>query len=220
MIIPGARVAHADYQVGVLTQEDFIHHGVAVPAGFARMREKRASEHLAGRICAKQALEPWHAPKLLALSTCREKGPEWPPGMLGSISHSAGVALACVAPQHTYSHIGIDVESVMSHALCDRVHTSILTREEIDLFQQMEGLMSFACYTSLLFSAKEAIFKGIHKDVGRAFGFHAARLTYMDGERLEFRLTEALSREWGPERRLALNYLHWRDKVYTWLLIG
>lgn len=124
----------------------------------------------AGRLCAARALTVAGAPTVDV--GCDENGaPVWPPGWTGSISHSALIAVAAVAPAPAPSQrlLGIDVERILTPHEAEDVRRVCLTareqgRVEVDTFRDS--------LTTLIFSAKESYYKAVHSRVRRYVDFN------------------------------------------------
>ena len=95
--------------------------------------------------------------------------PEWPEGVIGSISHADGLALAAVARAEQLSALGIDIERVPddTDAL---LHSDVLTKFE-HAWCGSNGERAIQ-----IFSAKEAIFKAIYPSCRRVVGYEEVEL--------------------------------------------
>ena len=78
-------------------------------AGVAVAVPKRVAEFAAGRAAVRRALAALGLPPM-AVPMGANRAPIWPSGLLGSISHSDGVALAVLAPSAHCAGIGLDIE--------------------------------------------------------------------------------------------------------------
>jgi len=119
----------------------------------ARSAEKRRRDFALGRACARAALaELGHGDAVIAKS--EDGAPLWPPGVAGSITHTAGYAAALVGEQHNFAGIGIDAEQVggVTPDLWPRLFT---TAEQDRLRAELDPLLA----ATLFFSAKEASYK-------------------------------------------------------------
>jgi 4'-phosphopantetheinyl transferase EntD len=74
-----------------------------------RCAPARAREFLAGRVAAHRALAALNAPNCSVARQAR--APVWPTGFVGSISHSAGLAVALCASSQHYLALGIDIQT-------------------------------------------------------------------------------------------------------------
>ena len=85
-----------------------------VPAPILGASRKRQVEFLAGRHCAREALRVC-APELaeMPIGSGSHREPIWPPGIVGSITHTAQFASVAVASRSHARAIGIDCEMDM-----------------------------------------------------------------------------------------------------------
>jgi len=164
--------------------------------------EKRRKEFLAGRWCVQQCYGK------LGIETSlpgiqENRSPAWPKGVIGSISHCDDLALAVVALDHDVSLIGVDVESVrvmarMKAEICDAIATST-ELEIVGKRVQREAM-------TLVFSAKETLYKALHPKVGQYFDYLDARVVSIDGTYTELELLKCLSEDFPASRRFLLQY--------------
>ena len=145
------------------------HTGSLLPAertGVARMRDVRRREYSSGRRVARQAL------RLLGMEdravTARARIPVWPPGVVGSITHSRSVAMAMVGFEGDVTGIGLDLElqQRVTGQLADRV---LLTRERQNLAEPD--------WRTMLFAAKEAVYKAVNPLIGEYLAFEDVEVT-------------------------------------------
>ena len=157
-----------------------------------RASGKRRREFTAGRDCARIALGKLGvAPAPILIG---ERGaPQWPPGIVGSITHCDGYRAAAVAHASDVAAIGLDAEPD------DPLPRGVL--DVISLPAERARLTALAvawpavCWDRLLFSAKESVYKAWFPLTGRWLGFDDADVTITpDGTftaRLRTELTEA-----------------------------
>ena len=117
--------------------------------------EKRRIEFIAGRTCARRALKKLGITGAV-IPVGEKREPEWPPGIVGSVSHTKGYCGAAVARQAEVRGLGFDVERV--GAVREELWLEIVSEQEL------AGLVSGADgdkgrFVALAFSAKEAFFK-------------------------------------------------------------
>ncbi|MDR0809501.1 MAG: 4'-phosphopantetheinyl transferase superfamily protein [Gemmobacter sp.] len=162
---------------------ELLHLGDPLGPALARLPEalrdavpKRQSEYLAGRICASLALRAAGLPEVLGLNG---RAPVWPDGAAGSISHSDSRVVAAVSRDH--AGLGVDCETVMPEDQARSLAPMILTAAEAAL---RPGTMSFAGFLTLVFSAKEAVYKAISARHARILEFHDVMLTGISADRL------------------------------------
>lgn len=142
--------------------ESFHRYGVQVPAQRANWSRKRQAEYIAGRYCAIQALtdtaEPNSRPEL-QIPIDDNRRPQWPLGTLGSISHSRDRAIAIAARDTDFSGLGIDCETLLSDTAAAEIAPWVVQRN--DLSCKIEVSLSYGLWVTLIFSAKESLFKAL-----------------------------------------------------------
>ena len=111
---------------------------------------KRRNEFIAGRRSARAALADVGI-AAGALLPDIDRMPVWPPGSIGSISHSCGLCCAVAASRDAFRGVGIDLEKTT------RMRASVMER----VLHPLEAayVADDLSLASLIFSAKEAFFK-------------------------------------------------------------
>lgn len=179
-----------------------------------RAVDKRKSEFLAGRYLAKVTLQTlgessYHVP----IGLNRE--PIWPEGILGSISHSSNIAQCIIAYGQKYQFIGLDIEHWITQPVANNIANTIITDTSeyasfIPYLQLNEAL-------TIIFSAKESLFKAIYKYVGEYFDFSAAQIT--SGSFADKKLTLTLIKDLSPTmqsgKEFQCTYIIKNDYVVT-----
>ena len=135
--------------------------------------QKRRAEFLAGRMAAINAL------KLMGEHACEipigeHRNPIWPVGVTGSITHYSNTALAVVANKEDAKFVGIDCEGIMSLELAESISNIILTDNERSYSKENNIPYRFFC--TLIFSAKESLFKAIYPYICQYIEFDAANV--------------------------------------------
>nr|WP_275578228.1 4'-phosphopantetheinyl transferase superfamily protein [Dyella mobilis] len=177
--------------------------------------KKRRREFLAGRHCAAQALRQagCQTPGLLDIGA--DRLPCWPDGWLGCISHTAHVAVAVAAASPPCVALGVDAEKWMDRRVANDVQQQIVTPDELALLQDrpLQHAMT------LLFSAKETLYKALYPLTRHFRDFSAARVTAARADRLELTLSEAWGEDWPRGTVLDVRYVERPDGVFTalWL---
>lgn len=175
-------------------------------------RARRTSFRL-GRSAARRALASMgHDPGPILVGDARE--PIWPPGVVGSISHTTDVGIALVAPESRTDGVGVDVEQ-RRHA--PELENRIPRPEErawLDDRPPAERLDALLA----LFSAKESIFKAFFPTVRSYFGFEAALLQPTTSGYVA-RLVQPVSGEYPPDRTFNLGCEWFGSTVVTWLVL-
>jgi enterobactin synthetase component D len=153
---------------------------ISLPSSLDNALARRRIEFAAGRYCAREALracarEVAHE----AVNIGDEREPIWPRGVIGSIAHTRGIAAALVARDRDWRGVGIDIERAMDDAAVQRIGPKIVAARELEPLVVATGWRESEVLT-LVFSAKESIYKALHREVRRYFGFHAARVERID----------------------------------------
>ncbi len=143
----------------------------------------RQFEFVVGRTCVAEAMRSLGV--LAAPVRRRPNGaPVWPAGIRGSITHTIGFVSAAVVGAANAGAIGIDSEEILAAERARRVASVFATPAEVDAACSA-GLDKQAAIT-LVFSAKEAIFKALNASVHRVFDFHDVQITEVNGHRRQF----------------------------------
>jgi 4'-phosphopantetheinyl transferase EntD len=130
----------------------------------AHAGEKRRLEFGRGRQCARLALRRLGlADRPLLSGSQREL--LWPPGVVGSITHTDALCLAAVSWQSSYIGVGIDVEPALP--LKPAVAERVATEAEMTALSAMPRLVA----ARLVFSAKEAFYKCQFNSTRQFLGF-------------------------------------------------
>ena len=134
---------------------------------------KRRADFLAGRITAMLSLEKIGI-KNTNVSVGNNRMPIFPEGCVGSITHTCERAFVAVSKKENISLIGIDCEFFFPSLLARNISLEILLDSEIKNFNKMK--ISFSLYCTIVFSAKESLFKALYPVVGAFFGFKCAQV--------------------------------------------
>jgi 4'-phosphopantetheinyl transferase EntD len=140
----------------------------------ARATAKRRQEFAAGRECARSALAALGVAATPILRGYRG-APQWPDGIVGSITHCAGYCAAAVARAEDLVTIGLDAEP--NAALPGGVLELISQPAERARLRQLAAASPGTGWDRLLFCAKEAVYKAWFPLTGRWLGFADADIT-------------------------------------------
>ncbi|MBW6528621.1 4'-phosphopantetheinyl transferase superfamily protein [Sphingomonas sp. RHCKR7] len=165
--------------------------GVPLPPAIADARPIRRAHYVAGRLCARRALARLgidHMPSRRDDATA-----DWPEGYAGSISHTAGYAVAVAARRAAYASLGIDVEQPLSAALEADLAPLVLTPAERDRFARHDVVH----LVTLAFSIKEAVFKALWPLTRVRFEPEDVELIELGAQgAVTVRLVRSLDRRW------------------------
>lgn len=198
LALAGAQLVRAQFDPAQLRSDDFAHCAIAPVNGLA----KRQGEYLAGRLCARQALQLLQGRASVPLRG-EDGAPQWPAGSVGSITHSHGQAAALVAHSQDWQGLGLDLEKQLSPARAAKLAGEILTPAEL---QRASGLdeLALAQRVTLTFSLKESLFKALYPLVRQRFYFHDAELVEHAGNgQARLRLLLDLSQAWPAGSQLS-----------------
>ncbi|MGC5030003.1 4'-phosphopantetheinyl transferase family protein [Micromonospora sp. DT229] len=128
----------------------------------------RRRDFTAGRVCARRAMTMLGLPPV-AVPAAADRSPVWPPGTVGTITHTQGYCAAAVGRDTEIRAVGMDAEQ--HRDLGPEVGRLICLPEEQDLLAR---LPSGVFWPAVVFSAKETVYKIWHPIVGDWLGFHDA----------------------------------------------
>jgi 4'-phosphopantetheinyl transferase EntD len=134
----------------------------------ARARAKRLQEFAAGRACARAALAELGIHDM-ELPAAADRQPMWPPGFVGSITHTSGFCAAAVASCADIRFLGLDSEIV--GAPTPDIWPTVCRDEELEWIRTLPPDEQSAAVT-LVFSAKEAFYKAQYPLVSEWLDFH------------------------------------------------
>ncbi|TMD09986.1 MAG: 4'-phosphopantetheinyl transferase superfamily protein [Chloroflexi bacterium] len=137
-------------------------------------RAVRRQQFQMGRLAARRALVDLSLPPV-AIGTGSRGEPVWPGGIVGSITHTADVALAAAARDEYCGGIGLDAER-LTRAFPERVRRLIcLPSEGIWVAVSPETRLP------MVFCAKEAVFKAVYPLARLELGFQDVELQWASG---------------------------------------
>lgn len=209
-LLSGCHLRSCEFTQLSLHPEDFRRSGIEPPKGLA----KRQTEFLAGRLCARQALQ-----QLTGTATVpavgADRAPCWPAGVVGSITHGAGWAAALVGPQSHWRGLGLDIERLLSPARAARLQASILTPAELARLAEYPAEQQ-AWLLSLTFSLKESLFKALYPLVQQGFYFQHAELVSHSADGLaQLQLLQPLGRDWPAGSRLNGQFVQLGERLLS-----
>jgi 4'-phosphopantetheinyl transferase EntD len=143
-------------------------------AQLSKAVDKRRREYTTARHCARQALAGLGiAP--MPIVTGDKGAPQWPDGIVGSITHTQGYRAAAVARTADIVTIGIDAE--VHDELPDGVMSLVVRGGEGAHLRDLATRRPEIHWDRLLFCAKEATYKAWFPLAHRWLGFEDAEIT-------------------------------------------
>jgi 4'-phosphopantetheinyl transferase EntD len=145
----------------------------------AKAVDKRKREFTTVRHCARQALARLGYPPVPILPG--DKGaPQWPDGVVGSMTHCAGYRAAVLARATELHSVGIDAEPHVT--LPDGILGAVGLEEEQRQILRLLTEHPGTHWDKLLFAAKESTYKAWFPLTRKWLGFHEAHITFaVDG---------------------------------------
>ncbi len=147
----------------------------AEEAAIAKAVEKRRREFATARACARAALATLGLPSVPIVPGVRG-APQWPSGVVGSITHCAGYRACAAAHERDVRTIGMDAEP--HEKLPDGVLDAISFPAERARLAELTAAVPAVCWDRLLFSAKESVYKAWFPLTGRWLGFEEAAVDF------------------------------------------
>ncbi|WP_426135568.1 4'-phosphopantetheinyl transferase family protein [Pseudomonas sp. PWP3-1b2] len=217
--MPGTVFLSTRFDPTLLSAGDFQRSAVPPPASIQRSVAKRQAEFLAGRLCARAALQQLdHLDCVPAIG--EDRAPVWPGHISGSITHSTGHAAAIVGHKAQWRGLGMDLENVLTLERAERLAGEILTADEL---QRMASVPreQIALLVTLTFSVKESLFKALYPIVLKRFYFeHAEVVEWSESGRVRLRLLTDLSAEWCYGRELEGQFAVDGEQLLSLVAVG
>jgi enterobactin synthetase component D len=164
-----------EFQVENFRRDCFTKLNIACPDVIKLSVPKRQAEFLAGRFAAKHGLKSVDFPmNNKGITIGKNRDPQWPNKIIGSITHSGIYASAIVSNSSAYRFIGLDIESYIEEDVFGMIQSVIASDEELSQLSTFGYTESQAL--TILFSAKECLFKSVYPFIREFFGFKQARL--------------------------------------------
>jgi 4'-phosphopantetheinyl transferase EntD len=133
---------------------------------------KRVQQFAAGRLCARRALAELGV-RNFPIAVASDRQPVWPPGLVGSITHTDGFCAAVAADKKTLIAIGLDSE--LAGSVKPELWRNLFRNGEILWLNSLPPSQQAAAAT-LMFSAKEAFYKCQYPLTREWLNFHDATI--------------------------------------------
>lgn len=192
--------------------DDYSRLRILFPERLAVAGDRRRAEYLAGRYAADFLLR-----KLgyydFVLHSGYDRAPCWPAGICGALAHSGNTALCAIHTCDIVSGIGIDVEYLISVERSALIQHAICHTGELNVLSILQPEQR----ATLIFSAKESLFKAIYPQLGIYFGFHDAEMVSLErsSSRFVLRLRRQLSTKFWEGKLFEGHYRFESEKVIT-----
>jgi enterobactin synthetase component D len=158
---------------------------ISIPQNLQDACLSRKRDFLTGRLCAHKALQnlSLHDLRQSELPIGPHGEPQWEPGVVGSISHTLDTACAAVGSSRSFVGIGVDLQSYLLFEQIKFAKQTVANKSE-----QHRDLLSLSevSYFTLLFSAKESVYKAFFPRERRFMDFADVEITFEDFQRGTF----------------------------------
>jgi enterobactin synthetase component D len=171
--IAGMNVFLRQFDPVKYTQQQVEVYGIELPESLQYAVVKRQAEFVAGRVVAGDGLAALGLSRV-EIPIGPHRSPVWPEGVIGSISHNNCLAVATVRLQQEGRFVGIDVETMIPDVQCTDIKRMILHSDDYKYLTLNQ--LSQSQLMTLIFSAKESLFKAVYPSIKRYLEFHDARV--------------------------------------------
>ena len=215
-LAPGLMLHWQEYCTVEETVQQVKQFDIHLPGSLTKAALSRRCDYLMGRYCAQLAIANLGG-GFQQIQQQNSGAPAWPNGFIGSITHISGLALAMVGEHTHWDWVGVDVETVVSMDDVLSMTPIIMREEEHKIITAAINAQNYAF--TLVFSAKETIYKALWPKVGRFFDFHDVSLLACDCNKqlLQFSLSHSLAQKVSA-RLINVNYQLIGNQVVTWSL--
>ncbi|SAI70957.1 phosphopantetheinyltransferase component of enterobactin synthase multienzyme complex [Bordetella ansorpii] len=183
----------------------------------ANMADKRRNEFVAGRVCAARAL---HGAGVRAADMPADgilpidgRLPVWPAGWVGSISHGNRWAIAGAASASRCEGLGLDLQELIGVETVAQVQALIATEAEL---RRLDTGLDRQQALTLLFSAKEALYKALYPRLRVFQEFDAVEATALEPAAIRLTLTRDWhARDWRAGQSIRVRHAWDGGQVLT-----
>jgi len=140
-------------------------------AALVRAGPRRRADFTAVRVCAREAFARAGMPPAPVLPG-PSGAPIWPAGVVGSMTHCAGYRACAIGRADEFAALGIDAEPHVP--LPEGVLPRVASESERTALGQLTAARAGVCFDSILFSAKESVYKAWFPATGSWLGFEDA----------------------------------------------
>lgn len=202
------------FHISAFSSQLFNEYGVDLPKTMKNSVVKRQAEFLAGRVLAKELLlQNGSFKNNVEIGNARE--PIWPKGFIGSISHSDDVALVIISEKSNCKLIGCDIEPLVPVDVIEEIKLTVLLKEELH-FLYADNACKQETFT-LIYSAKESLYKALYPSVGFFFDFQAAKVVKINSQEktISLSLTTTLNDSYKEHSVFTLRFSRVEQHVIT-----
>ncbi len=176
---------------------------------------KRVRDFCTGRYCARQALLLVGAPVEDVLVGANRE-PLWPPGVVGSISHSEKMTGAVVAAVSDYKSIGLDIETVGN--VEEHLWPLLFSQAEQEYLRSLPPHRQVV-YSTAFFSMKESYYKLQYPVTGHFLDFTDVEIQEETGPRFFIGVVAVGTPKKLLPQRTEVSYVVENDQVISYCTI-
>jgi enterobactin synthetase component D len=181
---------------------------------------KRKAEHVAGRMCIHWCYQMLTNQQPPMISSDKHGCPIWPFPFKGSISHSNTMAVGVLTKDSDLLSLGVDIETILDDKTTSDIVGMVLSSEEQSVHKTLYHQdMPFTRFVTLVFSAKEAIYKAIYPLVKHFFDFTAASVVAISNTKIQFVLHHSALPELIDMTPIEVAYRIEKNQVLTTCII-
>ncbi len=185
-------------------QQLAVDYGIELPVQIRQAVPKRQAEYLAARLLL-QRLQQQLGLDPLQILPAADRSPIWPVGLQGSVSHSGGSVLVGLGNKAGL-RLGVDLEHWLTETQYQELAPAILSMQEQQWCQRENSQMALPQQLTLIFAAKEALYKALYPDCRQIMEFSAARVLAITAGQILLQLTEDWSAGWCAGTEIWLDY--------------
>lgn len=212
--ISGIAYCSCQFDVGKYDGSAFDFYGILFPVELSNSVRKRKMEFLAGRYCAKNALNQLGI-TFFQVAINNDRSPKWPQNMVGSITHSSKTAASMIGLRSEFIGLGIDCEDIITLRQAQQLQDQILTECERGIIDGCS--IDFEIFVTLAFSAKECLFKALYPSIKTFMNFDDCFIKEIKSKTLVVCLGKSVSDRWEEGICFEVNYKLEEAQVITCL---
>ena len=211
-----------------LDENFFSSQGISLPQDMKNDVPKKKAHFLGGRYCVHKALSIMRKEDLefseidkdkqinaIPIQRNEQGAPIWPEGVIGSITHTESFIGAVVESSQNLRGVGIDTEKILGPQSVTMVESLVSTDEEKKKSLSYDPFE----YFTLIYSAKESIFKCLNPIIDKYIEFHDVTIEKVcfDSKIFTFKLLKDLNEEFkeGMVFEGCFNLDYNQEKIHT-----
>ncbi|MCX8964994.1 4'-phosphopantetheinyl transferase superfamily protein [Erwinia psidii] len=214
---PDVMLMLANYHLSSFSDHLFSELAIPLPVHLNRAVTKRRAEYLASRVCVRHALSLTGIDGFI-LHNDANRAPIWPPGIVGSLSHTDSWIGLIVGQSSCAKLLGVDCEWVIPQARAHELQKMIISTDEKNVLQQ-SGLADAVALT-VAFSLKESLYKALFPRIRQFMDFKDAEIvaSNADASRVCLRLVRHFPADFPAGRLFTGHVLIQEDRVLSWIV--